>query len=214
MSPPCVIVGAGGHAEVLIEAMRMQGEFEPACATDSAPSRIGRTVLDVPIVHSDEGARTLLAQGITHFAVGVGSTRCVELRRRLFHLYQDMGFEAATVIHPSSIISASASVTKGVTVFAGSIVNAHAQIGANVVLNTGSIIEHGCHVGAHAFLAPGVRVGGNVQVGDGAFLGIGATLIQGIRVGTGAVVGAGALVLRDIDPGETVVGVARRASNV
>ena len=81
---------------------------------------------------------------MTHFIVAVGSVGDSSLRRRLFEHGQALGLGAVNAIHPSSVISASAALGRGVAIMAGSVVNARARVGDNCIVNTSSVVEHDC----------------------------------------------------------------------
>lgn len=202
--PTCVILGGGGHAKVLIDALQLAGLARLHGILDAAAVRWGEHLLDVPILGGDELLPGLHAAGVTHFAVGVGSVGDAQQRIHLFEAGLAAGLAPLTVIHPQAVVSKWALIGTGTQIFAGVVVNAGAQVGQNVILNTGTIVEHDCIIGGHAHLATGARLSGTVQVGRAAHIGAGATLRQNITIGDEAVVGAGAVVVHDV-PAQTVV---------
>jgi sugar O-acyltransferase (sialic acid O-acetyltransferase NeuD family) len=110
------------------------------------------------------------------------------------------------IIHPSAIISPTATLGQGVLIPAGVIVNALVKIGNGVVCNTRCVIEHECQIGDFSFIGPGVVLCGNVTLGKGVFLGAGAVVIPGVTIGDYAIVGAGAVVLKNVEAHSKVVG--------
>jgi UDP-perosamine 4-acetyltransferase len=207
---PCVILGGGGHASVVIEAMVTGRAAAPRMILDSDRTRWGKTLLDVPIVGGDDLLADLARKGITHFVVGVGGVGDNGRRRRLYEQAQANGLTPVTVQHPMAVRSGWSKVGEGSVLLAGSVVNAGAVLGKNVILNTGAIIEHDCTVGDHVHVATGATVAGSVRIGEGVHIGAGATVRQGITIGRGAVIGAGAVVIKDVAPGMVVVGVPAR----
>ena len=135
--------------------------------------------------------------------VGIGDNRVrLSLTRQLLA----QGFMLATVVHPSAVISALATLGSGTLVCAGALVNPGAQTGLGVIVNTGAIVEHDCHIGDGSHVCPGVRMAGGVRVGSLCWIGIGATILQGRAIGDNSTLGAGAVVLSDVLPMTTVVG--------
>ncbi|HSB03321.1 MAG TPA: acetyltransferase [Anaerolineales bacterium] len=207
MTDRCIILGAGGHARVLIECVRASGVAQIHGILDPDRERWGQTLFDVPILGGDELMAQMVAEGVQYFVVGLGSTGNSEARQRLFQMGQSQGLQPLTVIHPACIHSPSAVIGAGSQLLAGSIVNAGALIGKNVIVNSGAIVEHDCQIEDHAHIATGAMLAGSVHVGLGAHIGIGAVVRQGITIGEAAVVGAGAAVVEDVPPGTVVVGV-------
>lgn len=197
-------LGAGGHAKVVIEILRLDPRFEIVALLDCDPRTTH--VLGIPVIGSDEKLPELVAQGVRDFFVGVGGGTDVSPRRRLYELAVAGGLQAASAIHSSAIISPSSTLGAGLTVMAGAIVNASAALGDNVILNSGAIIEHDCIIGAHAHIASGAVLSGGVRIGAMAFVGAGATIRQGVTIGGRAVIGAGAVVVEDIPAGMVAYG--------
>lgn len=197
-------LGAGGHARVMIDILRLTGEFELVGLLDVSPELWGTHLDGVPVLGDDSLLARLHRQGIRHAFIGLGSTGNSDRRRLAYQRAKDVGFQMVRAVHPSAVVAASATLEDGVSVMANAVVNPGAWLAENVIVNTGAIVEHDCTVQKHAHIAPGARLGGNVLVGEGAHVGIGACIIQGLRVGNGSIVGAGAVVVDDV-PGRVVV---------
>ena len=207
MSERCVVIGGGGHAAVVIDALQQVGEIEPVAVVDQDEDTWSMRLLGVPVVGGDPELPRLVGEGIEHFAVGVGAVGDAGLRQRLFELGLSHGLSPVTVIHPAAVVAQSAELGAGAQVMACAVINPRAEVGRNALINTGAVVEHDCRIGDHAHVASGAVVAGDATVGEAAFVGAGATVIQGVWVGDGAVVGAGAVVLGYVAEGATVVGV-------
>ena len=205
----CVILGAGGHARVLIDSLKALGE-SPLGVLDRDPALWGRVLLGVPILGGDELLPQLVQQRVTHFVVGVGGAGDNQPRRRLFELGMTSGLAPMSVRHPSAVCSSYATVGAGSVLYPNAVVNAGAVLGVNVIINTGAIVEHDCDIGDHAHVATGATLAGNVKVGRSAHIGAGATVRQGVLIGEAAIVGAGAVVVKDVESWTVVVGVPAR----
>ena len=206
----CVILGGGGHAKVVLEALKLKYLRLKCVVVDQDYSLHGKKILDVSIVGGDGDLPGWLSKGYSHFAVGVGGIGDNTLRRRLFDLAISCGLGPVLVAHPSALVSNWAEIADGAQLMSGCIVNAGASVGGNSIINSGAIIEHDCVIGDHVHVATGARLAGNIWVGTGAHIGIGAVLKQDVRVGEGAIVGAGAAVVEDVPRHVTVVGVPAR----
>lgn len=200
-------LGAGGHAKSIIDIVQLGDEYELVGLLDPNPKLHGTDILGIPVLGGDEILPTLQNKYINHIFIGVGSVGNTQPRQNLYEQALLLGFQIATIIHPSAVISASSKIGQGTVIMAGAILNADAQIHENVIINTGAIVEHDCIIEAHTHIASGARLAGTVHVAEGVHVGAGATIRQNISVGSRAVVGAGAVVVKDVPSGITVVGI-------
>ena len=205
-----VILGGGGHAKVLVDALLACGPVQHCGILDRDQSLWGTDLLGVPVLGGDDLLPELVRRGVTHFIVGLGGVGDNRPRRRLFELGLEHGLTPLTLRHPAAICSPFATIGVGSVVYPAAVVNAGAVVGVNVIVNTGAIIEHDCVIGDHVHVATGAGIASTVKVEAEAHIGAGATLRQRITVGEGAIVGAGAVVVKDVEPWTVVVGVPAR----
>jgi UDP-perosamine 4-acetyltransferase len=210
MSVPVVGLGAGGHAKVVIEILRLQKTYEIVGLLDPDPSLQGQSVLDIPVPGDDNYLSILYEKGVRHFFIGLGSIGNTTHRRRLHAMALSLGMDPVQAIHPQAIISESASLGPGVTVMAGAIINASVTTGTHTIINTGAIVEHDCVLGDFVHVATGAKLASTVYVANDAHVGAGATVRQCVTIGAGAIIGAGAVVVKDVSAHTTVVGVPAR----
>lgn len=206
MAIPVIGMGAGGHAKVVIDIIKLCGQYDVIGLLDSNPELHGETLLGVPVLGDDRLIDELKLGGIGHFFMGLGGAVDLHPRRRLYEFAVQKELRPIEAIHPAAIIALSAVLEKGVTIAAVAIINAEAQIGENAIVNTGAIVEHDCRIGAHAHIATGVHLAGGVMVGEGTLIGIGSAVRQGIVIGENVVIGAGSVVVKDVEDNRTVFG--------
>lgn len=181
-----VVVGAGGHAKVVIDAALAAGH-EVVAALD--PSGERGLLLGVPVLAPDASFDA------DAFIVAIGDN---SVRASEFGKWSASGLAAATIAHPSAVIAPSARIGRGVFIAAGAIVNPDAEVGDDSILNTGCSVDHDCQIGPHVHIGPGASLCGSVRVGRRALIGVGASVIPGCAIGHDAVLGAGAVVTRDV----------------
>ena len=211
MNTPVLILGAGGHAKVLIEAL-LATSAVIAGIVDADPEVVGTTILGISVIGGDELVREFPQTEIL-LVNGIGSVGLPVRRQRLFESFKALGYSFATVIHSSAVVASDVEVEEGAQIMAGVVIQPGTRIGSNVVVNTRASVDHDCVIGDHSHIAPGVTLSGGVIVGDMCHIGTGATVIQGVHIGSGSVIGAGALVLKDVPKSVTVVGVPAQVVN-
>ena len=192
-----LVIGAGGHAKVVIDVARAAG-FEPVAALD--PGAVGGHCNGVKVIGGDNLAAELFADGTSAAVIAIGDNR---LRCRIAERLQEIGFNLPVLVHPSAVISGSATIGIGTIVMPNAVVNADASLGDLVIVNTAAVVEHDCVLGRGAHVAPGTSLGGNVVIGCCALVGIGSAIRPGSRIGDFAIIGAGSTVISDI-PAECV----------
>jgi acetyltransferase EpsM len=119
-------------------------------------------------------------------------------------------FKWANIIHPSAVISPSATIGFGNMILAGSIISAETKIYNHVSINTGSYIDHNNIFHNFSSTGPGVATGGNVKVGEQSFLGIGCKIKHKILIGANTVIGGQAFVCKNCKPNSLYYGVPAR----
>ncbi|MCD4498924.1 acetyltransferase [Chromobacterium vaccinii] len=215
MSLPVIVIGAGGHAVVVADAL-LEAGVEVLGYTDPDPSLHGSRRLGLPVLGGDEALagyvpeRVWLVNGMG-FVSGSGRTAA---RARAQQRLQAQGWTFAPVIHPRALVSRHATLAADAQVLAGAIVQAGARIGVSTIINTAAVVEHDAIVGAWCHVATRATLCGQTHVGDGCLIGAGAVLRQSVSVGADTVIGAGAVVLRDSAGGEIVCGVPARPLGV
>lgn len=203
---PVIVLGAGGHAKVVIELLRASGhEVFGVLDADPAP----RTVVGATVVGDDSRLESLKAEGVTHAFIAIGDNG---LRLRLGRKAQKAGFELVNAVSPFARVSPSVRLGAGIAIMAGAVINAESDIRDLAIINTGAVIDHDGLICEAAHVAPGCVLAGDVTVGQRAFLGVGTSVIPGRRIGEDVVIGAGACVVHDIAAGSLAMGVPARVT--
>jgi sugar O-acyltransferase (sialic acid O-acetyltransferase NeuD family) len=191
------LIGAGGHASVVVDVAKRLGATEITLWSESEPrpGRFPPLVIWKNVAELPERTPVVMALG--------DLARRAELRRK-FPVVGD------ALVDPSAILGSGVRIGGGTVVMPGCIINANASIEEDAILNTGCTVEHDCVVGRNAHIAPSVSLGGAARVGAGSMVGTGAIVLPCITIGNGATIGAGAVVHQPVPDGVTVVGVPAR----
>jgi len=116
-----VILGAGGHAQVVADILlRMQGadeEVAPIGYLDDDPSLAERRLLDLPVL-GDVDQLFAIPHDATVVAIGDNATR-----QRLFDILQSIGECFVIARHPSAIIAPDVQIGPGSMICAGVVFN-------------------------------------------------------------------------------------------
>ena len=198
---PVYVLGAGGHAKVVVATLEAAGYLVEGIYDDD-PSLAGLDILGVPVL----GPTTLIETTDFDSVVAVGENAT---RQRVVQAWSEQ-LRWASVIHPTAFVHASVEVGDGTVVCAQAVIHPDSVIGQHVIVGAGTTIGHDTNIHDYVHLAPGVHLAGNVRIGEGAFVGIGSSVIQGIEIGRWANVGAGSVVIHDLTDGITAVGAPAR----
>lgn len=208
-----LLIGAGGHAKVIIDLLRFNRGIELVGLVDKEGEGGPREVLGVPVIGTDRRLEEFFQRGIRHALVAVGSVGDNRLRKSLYERARAIGFSFINAVHPAAVVSRNTKFGEGNVVMAGAIIGPGVTLGDNIIVNTGAVIEHDCVVGDHVHIAPGAKIAGGVVIGAGSHIGIGAVIIQGKVIGENAIIGAGSVVIGDVPDNVVVIGVPGRVKS-
>jgi len=192
------IIGAGGHAKVVIEtalinSVEINGILDDFYGSDFT------SLMGVSLVGK---INVLATNNIYRATIAIGNNR---IRKNIASSYQMVKWRS--VLHHNTIISSTAYIGEGTVIMAGAIIQAGAKIGRHCIINTGACVDHDCVIDDYVHIAPGVTLAGGVKVGEGTLVGVGTSIVPYVTVGKWATIGAGSAVISDIPDYSTAVGV-------
>lgn len=191
------ILGAGGHAKVVIDALQKErgGEIQIRLLDDNREhSAIAGLIAQkaAPILRGER------------FHVAIGNNVA---RSKRFYEIARSGAIPLAITHPMSAVAASAQIGAGVFVAAFSTVGPDSVTGKGSIVNHGAVVDHDCRLGEFCHIAPGSVLGGGVTIGDRVLIGAGAVVLAGVTVGADIVIGAGAVLTHSVSQAGTYIGV-------
>lgn len=189
------LIGAGGHAKVVVDALNQAGyhnisKFDDSCLDVNADK--ARDADIQPLEAMNNAFPTIISIGSNHARY--------EIAKRFPNL------QWTNAIHPSALVHPTAFIGKGVYIGARAIIQPYAVIGDHTIINTATIIEHDVEIGDYCHISPGNILTGGVRVGKYSFLGAGTTVIPNILIGDNVIIGAGSVVIDNIPSSVTAVG--------
>jgi len=199
-----LIIGGGGHASALAEILLKQGKKLVGIV---APEIIaGQDIFKtIPHFKNDDDVLRFDKQEVM-LVNGIGAMPRQNLRERLYHYYIQHGYQFATVIAESALVSEFAQLAHGVQVMNNAVINIGTRIGENSIINTSSTIDHDCTIGAQCHMAPGVTMSGQVTVDNNVHIGTGANIINNIVIERNVIISVGANVTKPVMKDSVVFG--------
>ena len=195
------LYGAGGHAKVIIEIIKIMGETIDGLFDDNDHVEELTGIKVEKGIRITEGVFPILAAPVI-ISIGNNAERA-EIAKRLANRF-DVKFGKA--VHSTAIVSPSASVAEGAMILHGAIIQAETKIGKHVLVNTAASIDHENVIGDYAHISPHATLCGRVHIGEGTNVGAGAVVLPNIKIGKWCKIGAGTVVIRDIPDFSTAVG--------
>lgn len=199
MQKHIAILGSGGHAKVVIDALQLAVSGVCIEIFDEIQTQVGRQIAGFSV----QSGYPICPY--VHVAIGDNS-----VRNRLGLLLKAQEQVLYSVVHPKAIIAQTARVEAGCFVAANAILAPCAQLEEGCIVNHAAVVDHDCIVGAWTHIAPGVVLGGGVRIGKGCLIGAGAVILPNVSIGDNAIIGAGAVVTRPVFANQTVQGVPAR----
>ena len=156
LNTPRVIIGAGGHARVLLSSLRSARrcvlfatalDVHEGQELDGLPVRNDQDLLELP---RDE---VELVNGLGLVEPGSG-------RRRVFEQWTERGYVFGPVVDPSATVDRNVVLEAGCQLLTGAVIQPGTTVGKNAIINTSASVDHDCDIGAHAHIAPGCVLSG------------------------------------------------------
>lgn len=186
------LIGAGGHAKVILALLEAQGR-KCLGIYDDNEQRHGTTLLDVPII----GAVREMPDRCDISAVSAIGDNAT--RKRIAESFRNIHW--AMLRPPHSWVHGSVKIDEGSVVFAGVVIQPDTRIGKHTIINTSASVDHDCRIGDFCHIVPWCHLSGGVGDGDNTFVGVGVEISPGISIAAGITIGAGSAVVKHITTG-------------
>ena len=194
MDKNVIVIGAGGHGRVVSEIISACGDKVVGFIDDNSQVKVyGNYLGDINSVDSYSDC---------FFIIAIGDNR---VRHDIALKHPNLKFY--TAIHPSAVISPTASIGAGTCVMPNATVNSMAKIGEHCIINSNSVVEHDCKISDFVHISPNATVCGTVSIGEMSHIGSGASTVGNIKICAGVIIGTGGAVHKDITESGTYVGV-------
>ncbi|MCI8798382.1 MAG: acetyltransferase [Lachnospiraceae bacterium] len=195
METKLLLIGGGGHCRSVLECLMSMRKYSQIGIVDNNKSV---SASGISVVGNDGNLPELMNDGWTSAFITVGSIGSTVIRRRLYQLIKNLGFQIPIIIDPTAIVANDVEIKEGVFIGKRTVINAGSKIGNCAIINTGSIVEHDCCIGDFSHISPGTTICGQVLIGNDTHVGAGAVVRQGITIGGNTLIGVGSVVVKDI----------------
>jgi len=202
-----VILGAGGDARVVAEAVR-------ACEAHGQPLEL-RGYLDDRLVGEQVDGHPVLG-GLRDWARLEPDTRFVLALHKVRHMHrrqalaESLGIPTdrwAPIIHPAAVVARDARIGEGAFLAANVVVQPGAVIGRCATIRAGANIGHDARCGDYAYVGPNATLCGRAVLETGAHLGPNSVIVDGMVVEQFSVIGAGSVATKRVPAFEVHLGV-------
>lgn len=196
MCKDVIIIGAGGHAQVVADIVQSSGDRVAGFLDDYKIEGVLGKIADC-VFYNDN-----------FFVIAIGNN---QLRKKIAMQYDFLNYY--TAIHSSAIVSPNVKIGVGTVVMPNVIINSGTTIGEHCIINTSSVVEHDNCIDSFVHVSPNATLCGTVSVGECTHIGAGATVINNVDICDNCVIGAGAVVIRNVDVAGVYVGIPVMSHN-
>jgi UDP-perosamine 4-acetyltransferase len=169
-----LIWGAGFQSTIALDALSEANGYRAIVLVDQSPQSARAT--GIPVL-APSCLPMLYDRGLRKAHICIGSPKVkIEVAGKL----KEAGFSFVNIIHPSAVVSKSASLGEGVFVGPQVIVGPEARIEDFCQLNNAASVAHHSVIGRAVQVSDGARIGGAVRIGEGSLVGFG--VVVGFRV--------------------------------
>ena len=181
MSKNIIIIGAGGHGNVISDIVKKNGDTVYGFLDDDISKKNVIGPIEDCIRFSD-----------MQFVIAIGNN---QIRKKIAEKYS---LSYYTAVHPSAIIADDVRIGEGTVVMANAVINTNAVIGKHCIINTSSVVEHDNDISDYVHVSPGAVLCGTVRVGTGTHIGAATVVKNNITIERDVVIGCGGCVVKDI----------------
>jgi sugar O-acyltransferase (sialic acid O-acetyltransferase NeuD family) len=198
MHTELLIFGAGGHAKVVLEALRGINKYCKIRLVDQDPNKKYLKLLgDISTEYFNDWEDY---PKYCHIAIGDNKTRY-----KLCKIAEQNNKKLSSIIHNDANVSPSSIINVGAFVAAQALISAETDIGKYTIINHGAVVDHDCKVGSYSHVAPNSTLCGGVSIGMGCLIGAGSTILPNVQIGSNVIVGAGSVVKENIEDNQIII---------
>lgn len=128
-----------------------------------------------------------------------------DYRKKIIDAIVNKGGRFTGFIHPTAIISPSASIEPTTVISHNVSVGPKVKIGKFNILNSRCTIGHDSVIGDYNFISPQVAISGYTEMGDENLIGTNACTVPKIKIGHKNKIAAGMIIYKSVEDNSTVI---------
>ncbi len=167
-------------------------------AHSSQFAAIEKIYFDVEKFLGDDVPRLAKGSGEVFFHAGMANDA---LKRQVVEACEACGWRAQSVIHPTAVVSPSATIQAGVFVGPLAVISSCAVVERHSIVHLHASVGHDALIGEYSAILPGARISGNVVIGKRSLIGSNAFVAAGKKIGDDCRIDAMSYVGQDIADG-------------
>jgi UDP-perosamine 4-acetyltransferase len=190
-----VILGAGGHAKVILSSLLRLGKKVDYLIDDK-----------IKLDSYFENYKSINEKNFFSFKdnnvnifLGIGITTKKNNREKIIKKFKNKGLIFKQVIDKDVKLGLNIKIMSGAQIMRGCHIGENVLINQNSIINTMSIIEHDVEIGENSHVAPGSIILGGVKIGKNTFIGAGSIIFQGVKIGADSIIAAGSIVSKNLE---------------
>lgn len=198
------ILGAGGHAKVIIDIIKdklinlpcdLDKQYVNLYLYDDKKDMLGISINNVSIKGNIRDKK----YGTPYLICAIGDNN---IRRSIVNDIENSLNSSMTwwvnIIGKNCSIAKTGFIDIGTVIFNNVNIGPNVVIGRHSIINNHSNIDHDCTIGEFVHIAPGAILCGGVEIGNGTLIGAGATILPNIKIGKNLIIRAGSMIKEDI----------------
>ena len=206
-----VIMGSGGFGAEAIWALEEVNKLKPLSEqwnilgyVDDDKSKKGKFFYDYKTLGTPSEIDKIYSGDQLWYFCAIGDNNS---RSNVVKYLDELGWKAATLIHPSAVMAKKIEIGAGSYIGPVSVICPNATIGKHVLINTRVAIGHDTVMENFSQACPGAQINGFCKIGYLSLIGSNASIMPGTKIGERAVIGSNSQVLRAVKNDTTVNGV-------
>lgn len=201
-----IILGAGGTAFDLIDIAKAMNKCELQWNIlgylDDNKELHGKSVYGFPVLGSITQSGSFKN---AYFASSIGDAYRPQLRKTVRDKVPFTNEKFASLIHPTAIISETASIEPGAVIYGYVTLSGAVHVGHDVFLCGNTFLGHECVIGNHCVLSVGNFLASDVHIGDCCYLGVGVMIRHQMKIGENCLIGMGTRVVKSVPPNSKII---------
>jgi sugar O-acyltransferase (sialic acid O-acetyltransferase NeuD family) len=201
-----VILGAGGHAQEVLQILTEQFNLSEIAVFDNVTSleEIPGVFNAFKLLRSEQELGHWFKNKNADFVIGVGGLKAKKILLEL--ALRVGGFPYTLIAKNASVGTFNNHLSNAVSIMQLVFVSNSVHIGKNVLINTRASVHHDVIIGENCEIGPHAQLLGKVIVGNNTFIGAGAIILPNIKIGDNCEIGAGAIVTKNVEDNQLVKG--------